>query len=908
MATTTASLEFPEITGLKSDTLYRVEASFDSNFASGVEFTTFTTKRPTIADVEVADSTIEQTEATATVTIEAPNDRSQTVYLRYRPTSQNDWSTTASDAGTEMDSTSTNSVNIDISSLKSDTEYEVQASLESDYSQSDTAIFTTDPPTLTSIIISEVMQESAKATVTIQEPHGRSLPVYVRYRKVTDPVNTNWTSADTSSTTTSAVSSFTDLTSATKYEAQASLDSTFPSPGTVTSDPFTTKDPTLSGLTPMNITTTSADIEVAIEAPSGESLTINYRYRPASQSDWSTTAADAGSGSTSSTTDTATISLSGLHSNTPYQVQVTLDSDLDSPTLPVLPASFATLSTGPSISDVVVSERTETGAKVTVTVANPETNGNTVHLRYKINGTSSWTTPSAVDADPNDALFDLSSLRQNTTYDLETSLDSGFANSTTASFKTLKTPIISSVGVDDITKTTATATVAIDNPDGIEKTVNLRHRKRNASPADTWKTEDEDSSGTSQEFSLTSLDPGTTYEVEASFDANFTTGVEDTDFTTTPEPSISSVIVDDNTITKTTATATVNIADPDGESQTVHLRYIEESNTPDWDNDGTTDSTTSTTDTATKTLTGLAAGTAYILQASFDNTFPDGKTKQTTFTTVHKPSISSVSVDPASITTTGATATVNIANPDGESQTVHLRYIENSNSLDWDNDGTTDSTTSTTATATKDLTGLSEETTYILQASFDSNFATGVKSTTFTTEGSPRITSLRVSNVTQTSARLVASLANTDGSQTVYMEYKLSTAQWSNTPDDNRQESSGSATFNLGSLTAGTRYDSRVSLNQNMSDATSRSFTTQRSSSRSPTPQPPQVTRNPEISAVTFSNIAQNSADATVTIDNAGSSQKKCAPALPRERRYQVDFRTCQCNERGRARPSAYRA
>ena len=77
----------------------------------------------------------------------------------------------------------------------------------------------------------------------------------------------------------------------------------------------------------------------------------------------------------------------------------------------------------------------------------------------------------------------------------------------------------------------------------------------------------EDASTGSQEFHLTSLKPGTTYEVKASFDGNFVTGVEDTEFTTTYAPSISSVSV--GSITKTTATATVSIANPDDTSRTV---------------------------------------------------------------------------------------------------------------------------------------------------------------------------------------------------------------------------------------------------------------------------------------------------------------------------------------------------
>ena len=157
-STTTNSVAFPQFTGLKSDTEYRVEASFDSTFNSGVQFKLFTTKRPTVSSVEIDDNTITQAGATATVTIQEPNGKQQTVRLRYRPSTQDDWSTTATDAGEIPVNTSTDAAAVPISDLKSGTLYEVEASLESDYSQSATTTFTTEGPSLTGITISEVMQ------------------------------------------------------------------------------------------------------------------------------------------------------------------------------------------------------------------------------------------------------------------------------------------------------------------------------------------------------------------------------------------------------------------------------------------------------------------------------------------------------------------------------------------------------------------------------------------------------------------------------------------------------------------------------------------------------------------------------------------------------------------------------
>ena len=121
---------------------------------------------------------------------------------------------------------------------------------------------------------------------------------------------------------------------------------------------------------------------MTLQAPNGESQTINYRYRPVTQTDWTTTATDAGSDNTTSTTEIAEFTLGGLTSGTQYQVQVSLDSDLDNPTLPVLEATLTTLTPDPSISDVAIDAK-QTTAKATITIANPGTSGNTVHLHFR---------------------------------------------------------------------------------------------------------------------------------------------------------------------------------------------------------------------------------------------------------------------------------------------------------------------------------------------------------------------------------------------------------------------------------------------------------------------------------------------------------------------------------------------
>ena len=667
---------------------------------------------------------------------------------------------------------------------------------------------------------------------------------------MTNPVNEVWTRTDTSSTSATADAPLSNLTSGTEYEVQASLVRVFPDEKTI-SETFTTHDPSLSGLTVMSVTLTGATLKVDIQAHNDESQTINYRYRPVTQNDWTTTATDAGSDSTTSTTGNAEFTLASLTSGIQYQVQASLDSDLDNPTLPVLEAKFTTLTPDPSISDVAIDAK-QTMAKATITIANPGASGNTVHLHFRVQNTNTWSSPALTSAtNTSEATIDMTSLTERTTYEVEVALNSGFTSSTTVMFTTLVTPTITSVSVDDITKTIATATVAIANPDGTDQTVHLRHREKDATPADTWITDMEDSSTGSHEFDLTSLKPGTTYEVEASFDSNFVTGVEDTEFTTTYAPSISSVSV--GSITKTTATATVSIANPDDTSRTVHLQYRKHNQSPEAEWTKPTPKDTSA-GSETFDLTSLTPGMTYEVQASFDSSFSPHK--DTTFTTVFEPSISAVGV--GDIEKTTATATVVIANPDGTNKTVNLQYREYNKvpEAEW-----TKPTPKDTATGSEtfDLTSLIPGTTYAVQASFDSNFDT-YKGTTFTTKFAPTISAVRVDpdSITKTTASVIVIIANPDGTdQTVQLQYRIRDPQgnWSATQTEDTR--TGTATINLTGLIAGTTYEVEVSLASGFGSTQTATFTTK---------------YEPSISSVSMGSVTQTTATAAISIDNADDS------------------------------------
>ena len=422
-----------------------------------------------------------------------------------------------------------------------------------------------------------------------------------------------------------------------------------------------------------------------------------------------------------------------------------------------------------------------------------------------------------------------------------------------------ESPEVASVSVTNETQTTADATVKIDNEGKAKNTVNLRY---SIDGEDSWTDHTKTEAGSTVEFPLSDLMAGTTYEVEAWLGSDTDNKVTAT-FTTSMAPSISSISV--GGITKTSATATVNMANPGDAQNTVNLRY-----SVDGEDSWTDHTKTETGSTVEFPLSDLMAGTTYEVEAWLGS---DTDNKVTaTFTTSMAPSISSISV--GGITKTSATATVNMANPGDAQNTVNLRY-----SVDGEDSWTDHTKTEAGSTVEFPLSSLTAGTTYEVEAWLGSDTDNKVTVTFITIQAAavtpPSISSVRVLNIAQTNARVVVGLANAAAEQKVYMQYKLSSAQWPTTLPQPTTQMNGSATFILSNLTAGTGYHTRVSLNNDMSDATTRPFTTTSPPpQRSPENPTPPVIKSPEVSSVTFADISQTSANATVNIRYPGTSQK----------------------------------
>ena len=139
--------------------------------------------------------------------------------------------------------------------------------------------------------------------------------------------------------------------------------------------------------------------------------------------------------------------------------------------------------------------------------------------------------------------------------------------------------------------------------------------------------------------------------------------------------------------------------------------------------------------------------TEYDVQASLDSSFPDESTAHTSFTTLRYPGISKIEVRDETQTT--ANAVITIADPDGTSQTVHVRYRTTTPQGKWSD---VRKTTSTTDSAEIGLSGLAVNTEYEAEASLSPDFGVS-EADVFRTLRYPSISKVEVRDETQTNCR-----------------------------------------------------------------------------------------------------------------------------------------------------------
>ena len=176
---------------------------------------------PSIGSVTVDPNSITQTEATVTVTIEDDNDEEQTVYLQYQTVSNGVWSTPA-----QTQNTASASVNFKLDTLTGNTEYEVQAWLQTDVNNKVKSDEFTTAPVVPAAPSVSVTSGDKKLTLTWNEPDngGDSITGYIVQWKsgsdTYDDAATNNRQASVTTLTPAITYEITDLLNGATYDVR----------------------------------------------------------------------------------------------------------------------------------------------------------------------------------------------------------------------------------------------------------------------------------------------------------------------------------------------------------------------------------------------------------------------------------------------------------------------------------------------------------------------------------------------------------------------------------------------------------------------------------------------------------------------------------------------------------------
>ena len=553
----------------------------------------------------VADSDVDHESAKITVTVSNPDDT--TVYLQYRIDGESWPPTTDRETGTAT--TTDPTPDFTLSGLDADTDYDVRASLKSDFSSGVvTDDFTTpaSPSAITTVADSDVDHESAKITVTVSNADDTT--VYLQYRKDGESWPATTTRETGTATTTDPTPEFTlsGLDADTDYDVRASLATDF---SNATEDDFKTlKTPTADGVAVTEITYSSAKATVSLSNANDTEVHLHHKV--------STEADSTYIGAPSQTTSASSINftLGSLTAGTGYTVQTSLTSDYTSG---VISATFTT----PSISSVTVSDETHKGAKVTATVANmtTRTTNTTVHVRYQASGETSWATGGTGTATSADSTpeITLSSLKPGKTYTVQAAFDSNFAISVKSG--TFSTPGISSVTAGSVAHDEATISVTVSNPNNTA--IYLQYKQDSGNSCTSAGSMTAMGTTPTVQFPLSGLRRFTDYDVQVSFESAFPAG----DFTEDGDKLFKTLSTVPNKPTNLMLTAgngqfSANWSAPDDGGDAITIYKIQWKSGSD-DYNVTDRQQTSTTTSAT--VTGLAKGTYYDVQVIAVNTNGD---------------------------------------------------------------------------------------------------------------------------------------------------------------------------------------------------------------------------------------------------------------------------------------------
>ena len=617
--TTSTGTATKMLLSLNPGTRYKVEASLGDGFlTTETESTTFTTLLPRVSSVSLEDVTA--TEATVKVTIAEPGPGENKVHLRYSivPSTQASWIMPS------LKSVVGDATAFALTGLAPNSEYDVEVSLDSAFTtEVESATFTTAaPPSIGSVNMADIGQNSASAIVSIFDSDGTAVTVYLRNRETP---NGDWSAIQTKTTTTeTAEFTLSGLTPDTEYEVEVSLGNGFSlsQSTTFTTEAMTSRPPSpvvrVSGLFAEDITPSSVTVVALIAGPENQ-VTVNLRYRIQGTNTWSRTIRR------TTATATAPFELGGLTAATNYEIEASLDPDF-----PIQDSAYDIFTTAAvRVSGLRLEDITDTEATAIADIEDPQ-GQTTVYVRFRALGTGAWSEPqSRITYSTTVRLF-LADLLPDTQYEVEASSEESFPgdNSAFEIFVTEPAPRVSKVNVEGITDVSAKVVVGIDSSQAQMK-VYLRFRVEGTG---TWSTpRSRTTSIPSARFSIADLKSDTGYEVETSLDKDFPAdSTVFAAFSTQPGPKVSDVTVED--ITDKGGTATVKIDGPQPRT-TIYLRHRAQGDSA-WNVPQTR---TTSLDTVRFTLSGLMPDTEYEIEGSTDRNFPAARTVYGTLSTSPAP-------------------------------------------------------------------------------------------------------------------------------------------------------------------------------------------------------------------------------------------------------------------------------
>ncbi len=182
--------------------------------------------------------------------------------------------------------------------------------------------------------------------------------------------------------------------------------------------------------------------------------------------------------------------------------------------------NFTTLAT--AVTGLSFPSITTSSAELQVDLANPNSVSLTVYYRYRsasVNGVYSAYTSGSGTTTGTSLSPSLSGLSSGTRHSVEASLYSGYYPSKTQTLNTRTGASLSSVAASDVTGVSATATVTLaSNPDTLPVPIYLRYKHADEA---AWTTTSGSTASTSVQFSLTGLEYGRDYEVQASLSSDY---------------------------------------------------------------------------------------------------------------------------------------------------------------------------------------------------------------------------------------------------------------------------------------------------------------------------------------------------------------------------------------------------